>query len=207
MKIFSILCLLCMSLLAEAEVFKCTDRSGKTLYQAEPCQRSAQEKQLQINKSTPLQEEAAKARLQELELEYDENQVKRQEAEKYDQEQKNQAAIVDAIKQNAAAQRQWADAVKNQADTRYQPGYGGFLSFPYGPETGRHHHVNPEKPLPQQEYPPEALPSFRPKIQSFNPVQQPMQSGPDLQEQRRNEQENRRQPAIGPVYPLPVEVR
>jgi len=28
-----------------------------------------------------------------------------------------------------------------------------------------------------------------------------------LQEQRRNEQENRRQPAIGPVYPLPVEVR
>lgn len=77
MKIVLILLLVFTSTVAHAQVFKCVDKSGKTNYQAKPCQTADKAQELSI-KSDPAQEAQGKAKMQMLQLEYD-NQKARQD--------------------------------------------------------------------------------------------------------------------------------
>ena len=55
MRIVSILLLACISTVAQAEVFKCTDKLGKTVYQSKHCQAVEKGRQLDI-KTDPAKE-------------------------------------------------------------------------------------------------------------------------------------------------------
>jgi len=82
--ILTAMVLLCHT--AAAEVFKCTDQSGKTVYQSKPCQTVAKEQQLDI-KADPVKEAEGKAKLQALRSEQDAKKSRLQ-AEKLAEERK-----------------------------------------------------------------------------------------------------------------------
>lgn len=111
----SILLLTCASTMAQAEVFKCTDQSGKTVYQSKPCQKAAKEQQLDI-KSDPVQEAEAKAKLEALRSEQDAKKALQLQADKEAAEQKNQTEQLEALKRSAAAQQEQAAAQQRQAE-------------------------------------------------------------------------------------------
>lgn len=100
---------------AHAEVFKCIGKDGKTVYQAKPCLTSDKSKQLDIQ-TDQAQEEAAKAKLEAIQNEYDAKQAAKQEAERRDAALKNQTESTNALKQSAAAQQQQAIAEQRQAE-------------------------------------------------------------------------------------------
>jgi len=79
MKKISIFLLIFFSAAAQAEVFKCTDKQGKTNYQSKPCQDSAPGKLMDI-KVDPEKEAQGKAKMQMLQDEYDANKSKQQQA-------------------------------------------------------------------------------------------------------------------------------
>jgi hypothetical protein len=139
--------LLALSDCLAAEVFKCTDKIGKTLYQSKPCANAAQGKQLQINGPTAAEEAQAKAKFQALEAEYDANRTKRQAAEKQELEQRNQAAVIEAIKQSALAQKQLVDIEQKRAEMQTQFGNTPLLILPYS--ANNHAHGSGHQP-PQQ---------------------------------------------------------
>lgn len=66
--------------MAQAEVFKCTDKFGKPNYQSKPCQDSLKEQQLPI-KADPLIESQGKDKRQARESEYDTLKAGRDNAE------------------------------------------------------------------------------------------------------------------------------
>jgi hypothetical protein len=66
---------------AAAEVFKCTNQSGKTVYQPKPCQTEGKERLLDI-KADPVKEAAGKAKLEALRSEQDAKKASRLQAEK-----------------------------------------------------------------------------------------------------------------------------
>ncbi len=100
---------------AQAEVFKCIGKDGKTVYQAKPCQVSDKAQQLDIQ-ADQAQEAAAKAKLEAIQNEYDTKQAAKQEAERRDAALKNQTESTTALKQSAIAQQQQAVAEQRQAE-------------------------------------------------------------------------------------------
>lgn len=115
MNIVPILLLVCVSTAVQAEVFKCTGGSGKTVYQEKPCQAAVKSQQLDI-KADPEQEAAAKAKLEALETEYAARKAAQIEAEKESAAIKNQTEQVEALKRSALAQQQQAAAQQRQAE-------------------------------------------------------------------------------------------
>lgn len=115
MKYLPILLLIFASAAVRAEVFKCTNASGKTVYQSDPCQGGEKGRQMDI-KTDPKVEAEAKARLEALELEHEAEKAARSQADKEAAEQRNRAAEIDALNRNAAAQQQRAAAEQRQAE-------------------------------------------------------------------------------------------
>lgn len=115
MRIIILTVLACSSLGAQAEVFKCTGSSGKTVYQEKPCLAAVKAQQLDI-KGDPAKEAEAKAKLETLQKENDDRRAERLKAEKEAAEQRSQAEQVDALKRSASAQQQQAVAQQRQAE-------------------------------------------------------------------------------------------
>lgn len=100
---------------ADAEVFKCIEKYGKTRYQASPCSENAQEQQLDI-KTDPAKEAAAKERLEEIQSEYDSRKAAKDKLDKEMAEQQRAAAALEIARRNAIAQQEQAQAQQRQAD-------------------------------------------------------------------------------------------
>lgn len=99
---------------ANAEVFKCVGKGGKTVYQAKPCQTTDKAQQLDIQ-ADPAQEAAAKAKLEALQNEHEAKKAARLEAERNDAVLRNQTESTTALKQSAFAQQQQVAAEQRQA--------------------------------------------------------------------------------------------
>jgi len=99
---------------AQAEIFKCIGKAGKTVYQAKPCQATDKARQLDIQVD-PAQEAAAKARLEAIQNEYDTKKAAQLEAERRDALLNNQNESTMALKQSAFAQQQQVEAQRRQA--------------------------------------------------------------------------------------------
>lgn len=99
---------------AHAEVYKCTGKDGKTVYQSKPCQTAVKAEQLDIQ-ADPEVEAAAKARREALESEYDAKKAAKLEAERRDAVLRNQTESAAALKQSAIAHQQQVEAQQRQA--------------------------------------------------------------------------------------------
>lgn len=104
-----------LSASANAEVFKCTVKYGKTIYQNSPCQGNAKEQQLDI-KSDPAKEAAAKAKLEAIRNEYDARKAAQEEKAKALSSQRNDAVSLEIARRAAVAQQEQAQAQQRQAD-------------------------------------------------------------------------------------------
>jgi len=78
MKKIAYLCLFCASLTVQADVFKCTGKSGKALYQSKPCEAAGQGRQLDI-KVDPVKEAQGRVKMEALDQEYNQNKLKQAE--------------------------------------------------------------------------------------------------------------------------------
>lgn len=119
--LFLILCLKAAN--CAAEVFKCTEKNGKTTYQATPCKLAAKEQQLDI-KSDPAKDAEAKARLEAIQNEYDTRKTAQEKADKERAEQQRANNALEFARRSAIAQQEQAQAQQRQADalekqTRY----------------------------------------------------------------------------------------
>lgn len=100
---------------ANADVFKCTDMAGKTIYQSKPCQEAAKGQQLDI-KVDPAKEAEAQAKYDALQMEYDAKKNAELESERTAAEQRVKVEQVESLRQSAVAQQQQAIAQQRQAD-------------------------------------------------------------------------------------------
>lgn len=100
---------------ANAEVFKCIEKSGKTVYQASPCKAAVKEQQLDI-KSDPAKDAAAKAKLKAIQNEYDTRKAAQEKADKERAEQQRAAAALEFARRSAIAQQEQAQAQQRQAE-------------------------------------------------------------------------------------------
>lgn len=100
---------------ANAEVFKCTEKFGKTIYQKTPCKGNAKEQQLDI-KSDPAKEAEAKAKLEAIRNEYDTRKASQQDKEKALASERNNAISREIARRSAVAQQEQAQAQHRQAD-------------------------------------------------------------------------------------------
>ncbi|MCK9608950.1 MAG: DUF4124 domain-containing protein [Methylomonas sp.] len=98
-----------------AEVFKCIEKNGKTIYQAAPCHGAAKEQQLDI-KSDPAKEAEAKAKLEAVQSEYDSRKAAQEKVDKERAEQQRAAATLEFARRNAIAQQEQAQAQQRQAE-------------------------------------------------------------------------------------------
>ncbi|WP_347986177.1 DUF4124 domain-containing protein [Methylomonas sp. AM2-LC] len=117
MKQLCILVLLCFSGLSQAEVFKCTEPSGKIIYQASPCTGNEKSKELDI-KADPKTDAEAKQKFDALQAERAvqirlKNQAN-QDAARQTQQYQNQN--LDEELRNAAAQHQQAIEQEKEAE-------------------------------------------------------------------------------------------
>ncbi len=114
MKYFVLIAMLVAWQQANAEVFKCVGKDGKTVYQSKPCQTAAKVEQLDIQVDPEL-EATAKAKREALENEYDSKKAAKREAERRDAVLRNQTESTNALKQSAIAQQQQVEAAQRQA--------------------------------------------------------------------------------------------
>lgn len=114
MRVLVLMAMVLGSCPAQAEVFKCIGKAGKTVYQAKPCQTTDKSLQLDIQ-SDPAQEAAAKAKLEAVQNEYGARQAAKLEAERRDTMLQNQSESTMALKQSAIAQQQQVEAQQRQA--------------------------------------------------------------------------------------------
>ena len=106
---------LLISVIAQAEVYKCIEKSGKTLYQSSPCKAASKEQQLKIQ-SDPVKEAEAKARLEEVQSEYDARKTAQQQEDKQLSAERYEAAKLEIANRKAIALQEQADAQKRQAE-------------------------------------------------------------------------------------------
>ncbi len=106
---------LLFSMATNAEVYKCIEKSGKTLYQSSPCKATSKEQQLKIQ-SDPVKEAEAKARLEEVQSEYDTRKTAQQQADKQLTAERYEAAKLEIANRKAIALQEQADAQKRQAE-------------------------------------------------------------------------------------------
>jgi len=114
MKVFILMAMVLGWQTANAEVFKCIGKDGKTVYQARLCQTNDKAVQLDIH-ANEAQEAAAKARMEALQNEQEAAKAAKQEAERRDAMLKNQTESTNALKQSAIAQQQQVEAEQRQA--------------------------------------------------------------------------------------------
>ncbi|MGZ4998889.1 MAG: DUF4124 domain-containing protein [Methylomonas sp.] len=100
---------------ANAEVFKCIGKAGRTVYQEKPCQAAVKEQVMDI-KADPAKEAAAKARLEAFEAENDARRAERRQEEQEVAAEIYQAAKVNALNRSVFAQEQQAAAQRRQAE-------------------------------------------------------------------------------------------
>jgi len=109
------LCLILVSATAQAEVYKCIEKLGKTLYQSSPCKTSSKEQQLNIAPN-PAKEAEAKAKLEAVQSEDEARKAAQQQADKQLSAERYEAAKLEIANRNAIAQQEQAEAQKRQAD-------------------------------------------------------------------------------------------
>ncbi|MDD2739377.1 MAG: DUF4124 domain-containing protein [Methylomonas lenta] len=119
MRLISLLSLMLISATANAQVFKCIEKFGKTIYQSSPCKSGAKEQQLDI-KSDPAKEAAAENKLEAIQSEYESRKVAQDEKNKELEKQRMEAATLEIARRNAIAQQEQAEAQKRQAEALEQ---------------------------------------------------------------------------------------
>ncbi len=118
---------------AVAEVFKCTEKHGKTVYQNTPCKPDAKEQQLDI-KTDPAKEAEAKAKLDMIRNEYDARKAAQAEEDKVQSAKEKDALSLEFARRNAIAQEQQAQAQQRQAEAlenQNQPNNRSLYFWPY----------------------------------------------------------------------------
>lgn len=142
---FIILTLLTSS--AQAEVFKCLLKSGKTVYQSTPCESSVKQKTIKIQKIDPRKAAEEEAKLKAWKEDFSKREAERAKAEQELQAEKDRKASIEALKKSAEYQQQQAYEAKRQADALerqnvpglylqqyqfppYYPGYQPIPTFP-----------------------------------------------------------------------------
>lgn len=136
---------------SDAEVFKCIEKNGKTVYQATPCAVAAKEQQLDI-KSDPAKEAEAKVKLEAIQSEYDSRKAAREKVDKERAEQQRAAATLEFARRNAIAQQEQALAQQRQAEAlERQSRYNSNPPYFYLPPIAPHFPIAPNpQPSPQQ---------------------------------------------------------
>lgn len=200
MKTAPFLLLVCLPAVVHAEVFKCTDKFGKASYQASPCRQSDNEKQLTINKLTPVQAEEAQAKLQALQVEYEENKARQIDAEKQALKQQNRAAMLEAIKQNTIAKKQLLEAEQKQQELLNQQIYSPVMLIPHAGnpdhKTSQHEEKQPVPQIHQTEESDALKSGILAEKQQAPDRQRPI--GMEKQESPGNEPHNKTQPKYAP---------
>ena len=100
---------------ANAAVFKCIAKSGKIIYQAQPCETSGQQSELDIT-ADPEAEAKAQANLQMIREEYEAKKSHQRQAEKEANEQREKAAQLEYARRSAIAEQKQAEAQQRQAE-------------------------------------------------------------------------------------------
>ncbi|WP_150048176.1 MULTISPECIES: DUF4124 domain-containing protein [Methylomonas] len=112
-------------------VYKCTDQSGRIVYQPSPCSGADKQRLLTIP-SDPQANVEAKAKLDAVQQEYDARKREQQSLEQQQSQRQREAAALEIARQNAIAQQQQAIAQQRQAEAleRQNRRSGGF-NYPY----------------------------------------------------------------------------
>ncbi|MGZ8182459.1 MAG: DUF4124 domain-containing protein [Methylobacter sp.] len=145
---------------AQAEVFKCVLK-GKTVYQSEPCPRTAvKQTEIKIEKPDPAKIAEEEAKLKVWKEDFAKQEAAELEAKKQRQAELDRQAEIDAINRSAKAQEEAAKAAQQPViinppyviDPYYSPYHkyrypGG---YDYRPP---HHHGHWPKPQPQPKPP------------------------------------------------------
>jgi Domain of unknown function (DUF4124) len=162
------------SLSVNAEVFKCKNAAGKTIYQSQPCASEATTQAvIKMRKTTPEEAEAAKAKLNAWqEQQANEEAIKKEEYKERQAELESQERL-QLERRSVAAQEQ-------QAVTAQQPQYNRPLSIPaydlgryyrnnrMYPSSGGwddpHHHLHHDGWMPNQPVQTDGYPPYRPYV-------------------------------------------
>jgi len=108
------LVLMSMTTIVNAEVYKCTDKSGKVLYQSQSCGSNSKQSQLDIA-SDPDTEAKAQAQLQSIRETYELEKANQRQAEKEANERLEKAAQLEFARRSALAAQKQAEAQQRQA--------------------------------------------------------------------------------------------
>lgn len=100
---------------AGAEVYKCIEKLGRTVYQSSPCKAAIKEQQLNITPN-PAKEAEAKAKLQAIQSEDEARKAAQQQADKELSAERYEAAQLEIANRSAIAQQEQAEAQKRQAE-------------------------------------------------------------------------------------------
>ncbi|MGZ5052392.1 MAG: DUF4124 domain-containing protein [Methylobacter sp.] len=153
-KLLFALLMLSTPLVYADEVFKCQQKSGKTIYQEEPCNHAEKQQTIEIPKTDPqkMAEEAAK--LKAWEADFAQREAERARIEKEQQDEKDRKAALEALKQNAEYQKRRTEEPERPTyPYQFYPYY--FPHQPhYYPSTPKHHkhepHVDNAQTAPPQ---------------------------------------------------------
>lgn len=115
MRIISLVCIALLLTTAKAEVFKCIEKFGETVYQSSPCEPNAKEHRLDIN-TDPAQEAAAASKLEAIQSEYESRKLAQEQRDKELEQKRMEAANQEIARRNAIAQQEQAEAQKRQAE-------------------------------------------------------------------------------------------
>ena len=142
------------------EVFKCQLKSGRTVYQATPCQSAEKQQTIEIEKSDPRKVAEAEAKLKAWKEDFAKREEARIKAEQELKAEQDRKASIEALQKSAEYQQQQAYEAKRQADAlerqnmqspylpqyfllpRYQspPAFPAFQSIPAYPSAIPHQH-------------------------------------------------------------------
>lgn len=146
MRKLALLCIL-TSATANAEVFKCIEKYGKTIYQASPCKPAEKEQQLDI-KSDPAKEAEAKAKLEAIQSEYETRKIAQEQKDKELELQREKAVSLEISRRNVIAEQQQAQAQQKMTEAlQRQNLYGDRLLYITPPPIPT---LPPPRPLRQQ---------------------------------------------------------
>jgi len=180
-KIFFILLTLLTSS-AQAEVFKCQLKSGKTVYQSTPCESSVKQKTIEIQKIDPRKVAEEEAKLKAWKEDFAKREAERAKAEKELQAERDRKASVEALKRSAEYQQQQAYEAKRQADAlERQNMLGPYLQYQFPPYYPTYQSIPTFPPFQSfPAYPPVVAPhqhNFKERTQQ--PEQAEMKPGKD----------------------------
>ena len=172
-----LLALMALSLSANAEVFKCKNAAGKTIYQSQPCSsETATQAIIKVKETTPEEAEAAKAKLNAWqEQQATEDAIKKEEYQERQAELERQERLT-LERRSVAAQERQATAVEQPQSPQYNrplyiPAYdfnryyrNSRLYPPYGGRDDSHHHPHHDRLMPNQPVQTDAYPPYKPYV-------------------------------------------